>query len=54
MTSNENQVPEQEPTEEQDSEQEPTNKTFQNRLHDVLPRSNGAVSLGLASPNPVQ
>ena len=28
MTSNENQVPEQEPTEEQDAEQEPTNKTF--------------------------
>ena len=28
MTSNENQVPEQEPTEEQDAEQAPTNKTF--------------------------
>ena len=28
MTSNENQVPEQEPTEEQDSEQAPTNKAF--------------------------
>ena len=54
MTSNENQVSEHESTEEQDAEQTPTNKTFQNHLYDVLPRSDGAIPLGLASPNPVQ